>query len=293
MPKGVTNGTGQGAGIQAWIGYGTGDPDPQTWTNWIPATFQGDNGNNDEYLADLGAAIGTAGVYYYASRFQLDDQTFVYGGFQGGIWDGTNNISGTLTVNPPTSKTLTFTVLLEGLYSSNGQMNQASGDSGPQFGPGIADLITVELHNETDYSITEHTFTGVELGTDGSVTVEVPANISGNYFLTVRHRNSIAITSTSAISFTNESILHDFTQPANVYGSNLLQMTDGWYAVYGGDVNQDGVVDTGDVTPLDNDQFNYLTGYVATDANGDGSVDTGDITIVDNNQFNYIASLNP
>ncbi|MBK6965946.1 MAG: DUF5018 domain-containing protein [Bacteroidales bacterium] len=289
----ITNIAGQGAGIQAWIGYSTDNTDPGTWTNWIAASFQGDNGNNDEYLADLGAAIGTAGIYYYASRFQLDEQAFVYGGFQGGFWDGVNFVSGTLTVNPPLSKTLTLNVLLEGLYNSNGQMNQANGDSGPQFGPGIADEITVELHNENDYSITELSFNGVALGTDGSATVSVPANTSGNYYVTIRHRNSIATTSVSAISFSNQSILCDFSQPANVYGSNLLQTTDGWYVIFGGDVNQDGVIDTGDVTPLDNDQFNYLTGYVDTDANGDGSVDTGDITIVDNNQFNYIASLTP
>ena len=86
--NGVTNGAGQGAGIQAWVGYSTDNTNPDTWTNWVPAAFQGDAGNNDEFVADLGANITSPGIYFYATRFQLDEQTYVYGGFQGGFWNG-------------------------------------------------------------------------------------------------------------------------------------------------------------------------------------------------------------
>ncbi|MBG0781458.1 MAG: hypothetical protein H0S84_04245, partial [Bacteroidales bacterium] len=95
---GVTDQAGQGAGISAWIGYSTEDTDPSTWTDWIVAAYNDDNGNNDEYMADLGAEISSAGTYYYASRFQPNGGNFVYGGFDGGFWDGTNNVSGVLTV---------------------------------------------------------------------------------------------------------------------------------------------------------------------------------------------------
>ncbi|MBU1368701.1 MAG: DUF5018 domain-containing protein, partial [Bacteroidetes bacterium] len=98
---GVTDQAGQGAGISAWIGYSTEDTDPSTWTNWVVAGYNSDQGNNDEYTADLGAAISTAGTYYYASRFQPNGGDFVYGGFSGGFWDGTNNVSGVLTVTEP------------------------------------------------------------------------------------------------------------------------------------------------------------------------------------------------
>ena len=97
--NGVTDAAGQGADVQAWIGYSTTDTDPSTWTNWIPATFNVDAGNNDEYVADIGAAIPQAGNYFYASRFQYQNQSYVYGGFNGGFWDGSNNVSGTLTAN--------------------------------------------------------------------------------------------------------------------------------------------------------------------------------------------------
>ncbi len=104
--EGITDEPGQGAGVQAWLGYSTEDTDPATWTNWIIADYHGDVGNNDEYLADLGAVLSDEGTYYYASRFQYLDQSFVYGGYSasgGGFWDGVTNVNGVLTITgtPP------------------------------------------------------------------------------------------------------------------------------------------------------------------------------------------------
>ena len=98
----VTPGAGQGAGMQCWIGYSTANTDPSTWTNWIAATYNTESGNNDEYMANLGSAIASGGTYYYASRFRRGSSAYVYGGYQGGFWNGTTNVNGTLTVNGPT-----------------------------------------------------------------------------------------------------------------------------------------------------------------------------------------------
>ncbi|MGC4039320.1 MAG: T9SS type A sorting domain-containing protein [Flavobacterium sp.] len=95
--------SGQAAGITAWVGYNTADTNPNTWTNWIPATWnssQSNNPNNDEYQAALGTGL-TPGTYYYATRFQLNGGAFVYGGTNDGFWDGTAHINGVLTVNAP------------------------------------------------------------------------------------------------------------------------------------------------------------------------------------------------
>ena len=97
---GVTDAVGQGAGIEAWIGYSEDDTDPATWTNWVPATYNSDNGNNDEYMADLGPL--PIGSYYYASRFILDNGPDVYGGYSatgGGFWNGIDFVNGVLNVN--------------------------------------------------------------------------------------------------------------------------------------------------------------------------------------------------
>jgi len=105
---GVTDQTGQGTGISCWIGYSTTNTNPNNWTNWISATYNGDagNNNNDEYKADLGSSL-LKGNYYYASRFSINSGSYYYGGYPSGFWDGTNNISGTLTVGDPMPVELT------------------------------------------------------------------------------------------------------------------------------------------------------------------------------------------
>jgi hypothetical protein len=99
---GVTEPAGQGANISAWIGYSTTNSNPNTWTNWVAASYNFDYSGSDEYLATLtGLAPGT---YYYASRFQYSDLEYVYGGFNSGggnFWNGVDYVSGVLTVNAP------------------------------------------------------------------------------------------------------------------------------------------------------------------------------------------------
>ena len=111
---GVTEPQGaQGAGIQAWIGFSetdattTADFTSGDWT-WVAADYNtaGPTNDNDEYFAEIGSAR-TEGTYYYVSRYSIDGGPFTYGGINpgsddGNFWDGTNYVSGELTVtNPP------------------------------------------------------------------------------------------------------------------------------------------------------------------------------------------------
>lgn len=97
---GATEAAGQAAGMQAWIGISPKgqNTNPDTWTNWVPATFNVQVGNNDEFMAAIGSNLAP-GTYYYASRFQYNNGAFVYGGYSGGAWNGTSNVSGVLTVS--------------------------------------------------------------------------------------------------------------------------------------------------------------------------------------------------
>ena len=97
------------AGIEAWIGYSTTDTDPSgagwTWVAAVPNPgYDFTTNNNDEFQVDLGAEIATPGTFYYASRFRLNGAGFTYGGFDAGggdgTWDGTQDVSGVLTINP-------------------------------------------------------------------------------------------------------------------------------------------------------------------------------------------------
>jgi len=189
--------------------------------------------------------------------------------------------------------TLNLTALLEGLYSGAGTMRQAYNDLGPQFGPGISEQITLELHNAGNYGIIEYTDPNVFLSTSGSAVVTIPSGFNGSYYITVKHRNSIETTSALPVSLASPLVNLALNVPANVYGGNLQLMIDGSYVIFGGDTNQDGGVDTGDMTPVDNDAAAFVSGYLSTDVNGDGTVDTGDMTIIDNNAASFTGRVTP
>ena len=191
-------------------------------------------------------------------------------------------------------KTLTISsVLLEGLYSGNGTMRQAWNETGPQYEPGVADHVTIELYDATGYSNVVWSLPGVALSTAGTATLNVPATYNGSYYITVRHRNSIATVSAQPVSFSGSSISHSFGNPSGVYGGNLKLSADGRYLIFGGDANQDGTVDTGDYTPVVNDASRYTRGYIYTDIDGNGSVDTGDYSIMVNNATRYVRAIRP
>lgn len=109
--QGITPGAGQGLGIIAEIGYSLTNSNPNTWTDWIPATYNAacldcNDGQNDEYSANLGAVITSPGTYYYATRFRLNNGIWLYGGIladgsAGYFWDGTTYISGVVEVMAP------------------------------------------------------------------------------------------------------------------------------------------------------------------------------------------------
>ena len=44
---------------------------------------------------------------------------------------------------------------------------------------------------------------------------------------------------------------------------------------------------------IDNDAFNFESGYLPTDVNGDGVVDVADAVFADNNGFNFVGKITP
>ncbi len=193
----------------------------------------------------------------------------------------------------PSDKTLTVEVFLEGLYNGSNTMRQSYDENGPHFGTGIADQLVIELRSATAYSNIVFTSPPVNLSTNGMVNLTIPGTLNGTYYVTIKHRNSIETTTALPVSFSGNNVAHNFDNPSKAYGGNLLMMIDGRYVIYGGDVNQDGYVDTGDMTPVDNGSANFESGYLPTDVNGDGFVDTGDMTIIDNNSAGFVGSVTP
>ena len=201
----------------------------------------------------------------------------------------------TVTVNI-CDKTLNLSsVLIEGLYNNAvpGTLRKAYNDLGPVFpNPLVSDQITVELHDAANYANIVHTSSAVNLSTTGTATVIIPAAFNASYFITIKHRNSIETTTATAVSFAGLTINQSFGAPADVYGGNVMSSGDGYFLIYGGDVNQNGLIESSDMTSIDNLASSFDYGFIE-DVNCDGLIGSSDMTIVDNHNSAFVESVHP
>ncbi|MDQ3019124.1 MAG: hypothetical protein M3R36_00920 [Bacteroidota bacterium] len=117
---------------------------------------------------------------------------------------------------------------------------------------------------------------------------------SGTYYIVVKHRNCIETWSNSAVVLTSGSeTTYNFTLAASkAFGNNMI-LKGTKYCIYSGDVNQDGTVDLTDLSLIDNDAYNFVSGYFNTDLTGDNYVDLEDLSIADNNAYNFVIKVTP
>jgi hypothetical protein len=133
----------------------------------------------------------------------------------------------------------------------------------------------------------------VALDVTGNATASIPSLYGGSYYITIRHRNSIQTVSATAVSFSSAIINQSFATPTDVFGGNLIQMPDLSYAIYGGDVNQDDIIDLSDLIPVGNQAALATAGYIPEDINGDGLIDLSDLILVGNNAAQAIGAILP
>lgn len=126
-------------------------------------------------------------------------------------------------------------------------------------------------------------------------------------YIQLKHRNSIETwskysASTFAILFEEyflpftSFLQYNFTlSSGSAHGNNMIQVDTGpnKFAIYSGDPNQDGSVDLDDGSLVENDAFNFVSGYVKTDINGDNFVDISDLSFITNNSFNFVGKITP
>ena len=198
---------------------------------------------------------------------------------------------GMLQTWPSAVKNLMLTLYLEGLFNGT-NMNKARNAGAEQYADDIADKITIELHNASNYSSIVYSVPDVALSTSGQVNLNVPGSNYGSYYLTVKHRNSIETTTAAPVSFAGGSINYSFDRPSKAFGDNLKPIN-GKYCIYAGDVNQDGTVDEADLNSIDAAATDYYSGFLSTDVNGDGVVDALDLILTDNNAAAFVATKKP
>ncbi len=154
----------------------------------------------------------------------------------------------------------------------------------------MADTVTVEVRSGATLVDQAKIFVndmGYGTGSFSSVANGTP------YYVVVKHRNSVETWSAATKNFTAYSMNYDFTtDSAKAYGDNMIKVGSKW-CFFSGDVNQDGSVDLSDLIEVDNDNANFVTGYVPSDVNGDNNSDLSDMIIVDNNNAAFVGKVTP
>jgi carboxypeptidase T len=311
MLGGNANANLQAALVQNWFAIGIMDRDNSA-TYYIG--FDGWNETNKPYLVvnytyvpaytwlKVNGSGTTSGTVPPGANQQIpvsfDAGTLAVGSYTANIQVSSNDPDQPMVLIPCTltisnDRILNLTVMLEGLYNGAGTMRKAQDAAGDHFMGTVADQVTVELHNASTYSTVVFSAANVILNTNGTISMLVPAVHSGSYYITLKHRNSIETTTAFPVSFSGGTISYDFSNAASqAYGNNLKAVS-GKYLIYGGDVNQDGSVNSDDIISIQSQAGIYSTGYIATDTNGDGIIDAGDIVITDNNAGQFISKQTP
>ena len=161
----------------------------------------------------------------------------------------------------------------------------------------LCDTIIVELHDPLSPSTVVNS-QKVVLGVDGLVSIQLPGSVIGNsYYVAIFNRATIETWSKLPVSFTSTTS-YDFTSGSGqAYddGFNLpmKQVEPGVWAVYSGDVNQDGTVDGLDMNSVENDANAFAFGYNTTDVSGDGATDGLDMNVVENNSNLFLFEVHP
>ncbi len=124
--------------------------------------------------------------------------------------DAANNVSANTLVT--VDITLNLKVFVEGLYLANGLMKAVLFNRGIETDPTACDYITVELRESLHLSNPAVSSITTILHTDGTAQITVPSTINGgNYFIVIKHRNTIQTWSKNPVTFTSVTTF-DFIQ---------------------------------------------------------------------------------
>lgn len=171
---------------------------------------------------------------------------------------------------------------IQGYYAGPNQMYPVLMNQGIGSALNIVDTVTVELHQATAPYTLKTTAKGL-LQTNGELICAL-GNTVGNYFIVINHRNGLETWSSTAVALGSNTLSYDFSTAANkAYGNNQKLMQPGVYAMYSGDLDQDGGVDVYDFLLMAPEIIDGNSGFTVSDINGDGSVDLYDFLILDQN----------
>ena len=248
-------------------------------SNTIRVSVNTTTGNFAYKTTDLGTTwisepLPAQGTTNGLQHMQFVNSTLGYAGGNAGTFFKYSNIS------------VNIKMAIEGLYNASTNSHN------------LRDTVRVYLRNNTSpYAVVDSSKTVIDsLTLIGKCVFENAP--SGTYYMQFKYRSGVETwskTGGETYSTGNSYSYNLALSAAQAYGSNMVQVDASpvTFAIYSGDVNQDGFVDGSDGSLVDNDAFNFIGGYVSTDVNGDFIVDGSDAAIVDNNGFNFVGKVTP
>ena len=178
----------------------------------------------------------------------------------------------------PTTKTLNLTAAIEGLWNGSTM---------------VSDTVSVELRNiASPFALVESKKIFLNSNSTGSLLFTTPLD-GTQYYLVIKHRNSIETWSTIGVQFSAGNLSYDFTTAQNKAYGNNLKLVNGRWCLYSGDVNQDGFIDINDQSQVFIDNVLGSSGYIVTDLNGDLYTEVADLNIVFYNRVLGVSRQKP
>lgn len=180
--------------------------------------------------------------------------------------------------------TLNLTMFIEGFYNSGTDTQ-------------VSDTIKVYLRNSVSPFAKVDTAINV-VSSNGTASLLFGNAPTGQYYIVTTHRNSLETWSKSGGEILTRAATanYDFSNASSqAFGNNMkpIDASPERFAVFSGDVNQDGFINLTDVVGIYNDAGNFVTGYKVTDVNGDSITDLSDIIIANNNSVGFVTLVRP
>ena len=200
----------------------------------------------------------------------------------------------------PAFDTLNVRLFIQGYYNPGSVMNSALYNSGVGMDPTEIDTVHVCLIDPNTLVQVE-CYDGI-LKDDGSLSCAFTHSPGGNsYYIQIRHRNTLETWSANPVPMTYVSSYDFSISDTSAYGGNMVQVEPGVWAVWSGDCAdisatpdvQDGFIDSGDFSAIENDTQNFSFGYITTDLTGDAITESTDYSVVENNSQLFLISSHP
>jgi len=195
---------------------------------------------------------------------------------------------------------ISIKAIIEGYYNNaTSSMKTVLYDYNQTADASMTDSVFIKIWNPNSLVISNPTFScSALLNKNGRADISLPSSLSGgNYYISINHKNSLEIWSASTVNLIS-GITYDFTNKLSKAYSNSLNtpmklLSSGKYALYSGDVNQDGAINSSDLQKAENTAKSIGFGYFNDDVNGDGVVDLFDSQIIDNNKILFLNKARP